>query len=267
MGEFPFPSGTRTPTPPIDELERLLLPVGTSRVEGLATVRDQFYDRLVEYFLKLASDRPLLIAVDDLHFADRSSLDFLVRLAESIGTARIAILGTIGPLSDGSSRAQRLLSPTGAGPLFRAVEIRPLSVPELTEFVTWILRGVAPPPEDVLRWHAETDGNPLFAELLVRAETGSTSGPRVGPSTNLGLVETLLARTRTLDGTARRVLTYAAVLGREFGFSVVAAVTGADEERVTEAVDRLVRAASSGSEGARSTSSSPRSCGRASTRN
>jgi len=242
VGEFPLSPVARTPAPPFDEFERLLLPVGPSRVEGPGAVRDQFYDRLVEYFLGLASDRPLLIAVDDLHFADRSSLDFLVRLAESIGTARIAILGTIGPLSDVSSRARRLLSPNGAGPLSRAIEIRPLSVPELTEFATWILRGAAPPPEDVLRWHAETEGNPLFAELLVRAETGSTSGPRVGPSTSLGLVETLLARTRTLDDTARRVLTYAAVLGREFGFSIVAAVTGADEERVTEAVDRLVRA-------------------------
>ncbi len=247
---FPLPLGgpdrTGGTTPPepgqsSDELEQLLAPIGRSRVEGLGAVRAQFFDRLVDFFVRLASDRPLLIAVDDLHFADTSSLEVLARLAEPCGPARIAIVGTVGPPSEASPHTREFLQRPATSTRFRSIEIRPLLVAELAEFATWIL-GVAPSTEDVLRWHAETDGNPLFAELLVRAETGSTRGARPTPPGTGGLVNTLLARTRSLDDTARRVLTYAAVLGREFSFPTLAAATGADEERITEAIDRLVRA-------------------------
>jgi tetratricopeptide (TPR) repeat protein len=224
-----------------DELEQLLAPVGRTQIEGLGAVRAQFFDRLVGFFVRLASDRPLLIAVDDLHFADTSSLEVLARLAEPGAPARIAIVGTIGPLSEASPHTREFLQRPTTAARFRTIEIRPLLVSELAEFATWIL-GVGPSTEDVLRWHAETDGNPLFAELLVRAETGSTRGTRPVPSGTGGLVNALLARTRSLDDMARRVLTYAAVLGREFSFPTLAAVTGADEERITEAIDRLVRA-------------------------
>ncbi len=233
-----------TPAEParaLDELEQLLIPLGRSHVEGLGAVRAQLYGRLADYFLGLARERPLLIAVDDLHFADSSSLELLASLAEASARTSVAILGSIAPPPEVPGRAREfLLSPTSTAH-FRTVEIRPLLVSELAEFAAWIL-GAPPSNEDVLRWHAETNGNPLFAELLVRAETGSARGLRQTPSESGGLLATLLARARSLDEPTRRVLTYAAVLGREFGFSTLVAVTGVDEERVTEAVDRLVRA-------------------------
>jgi len=234
-------SAPAEPTHASDELEQLLAPLGRSQVEGLGAVRAQLYGQLTDYFLRLATDRPLLIAVDDLHFADSSSLEFLARLAEASGRARVAILGTVAPPSEAPPRAREFLTRPATTSQFRSVAIRPLLVSELAEFAEWIL-GAPPSNEDVLRWHAETDGNPLFAELLVRAETGSARGSRSGPSVAGSLVNTLIARTRSLDDTSRRVLTYAAVLGREFNFETLVAVTGAEEERVTEAVDRLVQA-------------------------
>ncbi len=227
----------RTP----DELEQLLAPLGRSHIEGLGAVRAQLYGRLADYFLRLAREGPLLVLVDDLHFADSSSLELLAGLADASARAPIAVLGTIAPPPELPARAREFLTSPTPSAHFRTLEIRPLLVSELAEFSAWIL-GAPPSNEDVLRWHAETNGNPLFAELLIRAETGSARGLRAVPSVSGGFVNTLLARARSLDEPTRRVLTYAAVLGREFDFSTLVAVTGVDEERVTEALDRLVRA-------------------------
>ena len=229
-------------TPADDSLEQFLSPTGWTAIEGLGAGRHRLYGRLVAHFLGLAAETPLLVAVDDLASADRSSLEFLERLAREAPTARLAVLATAGP--DVPDAARPLVAAFGQGPAFRAVEIRPMTVAETADFARALLDGVPSPPELVERWHAETAGNPLFVEQLVRATLGPGErlAPAAGGPTGDDLVSVLLRRIRALDEGERRVLTYAAVLGREFDFDRLRAVVGLDEERITEALDRLVLA-------------------------
>ena len=223
-------------------LEQVLAPTGWTSIEGLGAGRHRLYGRLVAHFLRLASEAPLLVAVDDIESADRSSLEFLERLAREAPGARLALVATAG--HEASEAVKATLDGIARGPSFRAVDLRPMTVAEAGEFARELLDGIAPPPDLVERWHAETGGNPLFLEQLVRATLGPGErlGAAGGGSGGNDLVSVLLRRIRALDEGERRVLTYAAVLGREFDFDRLRAVVGLDEERITEALDRLVLA-------------------------
>ncbi len=236
------PERGRTDPGSSDELERLLAPLGNTVVEGLGASREELLGRLEDRFRELARRGPLLLAVDDLDLADASSLEFLKRLATALPETSLALIATLGPrprVPSGTATAVEALVGTAS---LRSVTLGPLSVVEVTELVRSILGGADPDPQEVLRWHAETEGNPLFVEQVVRAATGygptAASDPATGPQT---LTEVLVGRVRALGETERRLLTYAAVLGREFRFATLAAVSGMGEEKVTEHLDRLVR--------------------------
>ncbi len=226
-----------------DELDRILAPAGQTKAEGLGASREEMLGRLFDHFRTLAKDGPLLLAIDDLGFADPSSLELLQRLSAGLENERIAVIATLGAEAEVPERSRAPVASLQHAPSFRTVALRPLSLSEATAFVQWILGGRAPDPQDVRRWHAQTEGNPLFIQLLVQSATGF--GPRTGAPASPGgrdVTEILLSRLGTLGEYERRLLTYAAVLGKEFEFQSLAAVAGMGEERVTEHLDRLVRA-------------------------
>ncbi len=223
-----------------DDLERLLAPVGPTHIEGLGAGREEMLGRLSEGFRELAREQPLLLAVDDLELADPPSIEFLRRLVNEFDQSPIALVATLGAVGEPSETDPTSLAALRRHPSVRSVVLRPLTMPEVTEFARWILGGHAPDPSDVTRWHAQTEGNPLFFEQLVRTVTGSSSRSAEPPSVERDLSAILLERTRNLALSDRRLLTYAAVLGKRFEFPCLAAVAGMGEERVTESLDRLV---------------------------
>ncbi len=226
---------------PEDDLEQLLAPLGRTSVEGLGSVLLGARVRFLERFRDLARRRPLAVLVDDLHLADLPSLDFAEALAHEGTVARIAFVATVDDGPGVPERARAAVARLRGDPAVKTVTVRPFTAPELAEFATWLRDGQAPGAEDVLRWTAETDGHPLFAELLVRSASGlSRHAERLGPAP-ASLTQVLLARAAALDDVDRRILTYASVLGREFGFDRLAAVAELPEERLSESVERLVR--------------------------
>jgi tetratricopeptide (TPR) repeat protein len=241
-----------TPTPnsmprtraALDDLERILAPVGPSQAfTRIGASREGLVGRVEEYFLNVARTHPLLIAIDDLHLTDGSSLEFLSRFAIDLPETPVALIATVGSGTEIPVRTRSALEALGRSPAFRSVPLRPLTVAEATEFVRWIYGGREPDPHDVLRWHAQSEGNPLLIEQLVRIATGfdGTVGQPVSAESR-DVMEILSARVEALAPNDQRVLTYAAVLSKEFEFSDLAAVAGLEEERVTESLDRLVQA-------------------------
>ena len=224
-----------------DELDRILAPFGRSGIEGLGAGREVLLERVVDYFRTLARERPLLIAVDDLELADPSSLEFLERFARELPSVSAAVVATLDAGAVAPERIRPALEKLEHSPSFRSVPIRALTVAEATEFVRWVLGGRSPDAQDVLRWHAQTEGNPLFIEQLVRTATGLGPASRATPEGGRSVAEILVARARSLPENDRRVLTYAAVLGKEFTFLDLSAVAGLEEERVTESLDHLVQ--------------------------
>ena len=212
-----------------------------SPAEWMGTGRDELFATLTRYLTDLARDQPLLLAIDDLHFADTSSIEFFGRLAPELGSGPIAVIASVASGGRIPVGAREAIESFARSTTVRTVTLRPLSSPEVAEFAQWVRRGLPPDPADVLRWHAQTDGNPLFVEQLVRSTTGVGVRPAdVPPEGTVDLNEILLARVRELGEPELRTLTYAALLGKEFDFVNLVAISEMDEERVTESLDRLV---------------------------
>ncbi len=224
-----------------EDLERILAPLGVTAIEGLGAGREEMLGQLGDYFRNLSRDGPLLLAADDLSFADPSSLEFLLRLARDLASSPIALVATVGVGAEVPPAARGAIAAIAAVPTVVQRTLRPFSVEEVTEFARWILGGRRPERTDVLRWHAQTEGNPLFVEQLVGAATGSGRPASGEASEGKDVREILLGRVRGLSESDRRLLTYAAALGKEFAFSYLAAVVGMAEEHVTEGLDRLVQ--------------------------
>src|SRR5208282_1085852 len=229
-----------TAEPMADDFERLLAPIRLTPAKGSGAGRDELFADLERHLLDRAKQRPILIAVDDLHFADTSTLEFFLRFGRELPTTSVAITATLAEAADIPERTREVIEALSAAPNFLTIPVRALNVPETEEFVRWILGGRAADRDDVRRWHAQTDGNPLFLEQLVRLATGYTAPPGGSPTAGQGVTEILLERVARLGDRERRVLTYAAVLGKEFHFANLSAVAGSGEERVTESLDRLV---------------------------
>ena len=237
----PVPSPDRGSTGSLsDDFERLLAPLAPATVGGLSAGREELFTRLERHLLDHARERPILIAIDDLHFADAMTLDFFRRFASELPKNPIAIVATLAESADLPERTREKVEELSGAPGFLTVPVRTLSVPETEEFVRWILGGRAAARDDVRRWHAQTDGNPLFLEQLVRIATGYGAPSSDSEEAGRGVTEMLVRRVEGLGERERRVLTYAAVLGKEFHFANLSAVAGSGEERVTESLDRLV---------------------------
>ena len=244
------------------ELGRLV-PELTDSVPGLVDTawsdaesqRFRLFEAVATLLAELAASAPALLVVDDLHWADNATLLLVRHLARHADAGKLVILGTY------REENARLSSPFGdmLVTLDRAhvvthVDVGGLDdaeVADLLEGSTTASRGAM--LELARRLRDETEGNPFFiCQMLGRlgdngemldAEGQQVAGGELGrlgvPSGVRGLVAQRVAR---LADPAERVLTAASVVGREFTFDVVGAVTDADEERVLDVLEEAVHA-------------------------
>jgi DNA-binding CsgD family transcriptional regulator/tetratricopeptide (TPR) repeat protein len=230
------------PTP--DDLTRLL-PGATLRPSRrlLEPVSEYAQVRLFELLLRLldrlGGRRPVVLVVEDAHWADRSTLDLLVFLIRMARQERLLILATY--RSD-ELRPQHPLR-TALAELDRSwhlehVELAPFTRAELAALVGNIL-GRPPPPAVVQRILTRSEGNAFLAEELLAAEA---SGQQPGQALPRRLQGMLLARITTLTADTRQVLGVAATVGRPTEHRLLAATSQLSEARLIaalrEAVDR-----------------------------
>ncbi len=215
-------------------LEHLALPAERADLD-----RSTLFGRLADFFLELAEDRPVVLLLDDLHLADDSSLEFLRRFVPLLDGVPVAIVAAIAPPSDRSPSAAAWCEVLSSQRDVAFETLRPMTEPELGEYVRLLLGGRDPGHDALMRWFSQTEGNPLLAQYLVRAAMGVAPQVPAGGGRS-DLEELLHAHVSALTEPEQRVLVYAAVLGREFDFATLARASGQEEERLSEILDRLV---------------------------
>ena len=155
---------------------------------------------------ELAEERPVVVVIEDLHWADRSTLDLLSWLARNLADTQVLLAATY--RSDEMRRSHPLrpvLAELGRLPYVERVELQPLTDPEIVELLTAIHGGPVPP--QLAREVADrSEGNPFFAEELF-AGAGGEGVP-------LTLRDILSARIDSLPESAKEVLRIAAAAGR-----------------------------------------------------
>ena len=183
---------------------------------------------------------PLLLVLDDLHWADELSLLLLQHVLRADVPMRLLVLATY---RDSEPSRSPLLAEVVTG-LARRLDVSRLELAPLAERdVAAILSDAGRPPSLAPRVRAMTEGNPFFVGEVVRAlGEGDTPEQAVTPRVR-DVVRWRLAR---LPAGAAEVLTAAAVAGHEFDADIVAAASGLDDERTLAALEaaehaRLVR--------------------------
>ena len=202
--------------------------------------RYRSYRAVRELLELLAARKPLVLVLDDLHWADPASVELVGALLRRPPAAPVLLALALRPrqvserLSAALARAQR------GGSLARA-ELTPLTLAEARELLGDEMAGLAE------RLHAESGGNPFYLEELARSTHRLPSAPgEVAEISLLGVdvpplvVAALSEELALLSETARLVLEGAAVAGDPFEPELAAAAAGTSEESAIESLDVLL---------------------------
>ena len=222
---------------------------------------DQERQRLFEGFAALleagATQCPLLLVLDDLHWADRPSLLLLEHVARRLRDSRLIVVGTYRDVElDRRHPLAGVLAGLRRERLYERLLLRGLSGDE----VRAMLEAAAQHELDAAglalaaALQRETEGNPFFIEETIRhlVESGRIfrrEGRWVSDAADIdelgipeGVREVIGRRLSRLSEACDRALQHAAVLGREFEFAVLAAMTDAGEDALLDALDEALEA-------------------------
>lgn len=204
-------------------------------VSEYAQVR--LFELLLRFLDRLGRRRPVVLVVEDTHWADRSTLDLLVFLIHMARQERLFVLATYRSDELHSQHPLRMvLAELDRSWHLEHLELARFTQAELAALVGTIL-GHPPPPAMVQRIFTRSEGNAFLAEELLAIEASSQPG-RLLPR----LQAMLLARLAALTADTRQVLRVAATVGRPIDHQLLAAASELPEERlvaaVREAVDR-----------------------------
>lgn len=206
-----------------------------------AQARFRLNEAVVQVLLALADRRPLLIVLDDLHWADPGSVLLLERLGPRLAGASLLVVGTFRDVEVAASQPLAgALAVIARGPVFDRVALQGLRQADLGPFIAQAT-GADASAELVAVVHARTEGNPFFAAELVRlldsehhlADAAAAKRTRV-PTGVLDVVRQRLAR---LPEQTNAVLSVAAVIGDEFELALLEGVTGLDGEVALDALE------------------------------
>jgi class 3 adenylate cyclase/tetratricopeptide (TPR) repeat protein len=185
---------------------------------------------VLDWLLKTAGNRPTIMVVEDLHWIDPSTQELLDKLVEAMADAPLLLLYSTrdegaAPWPVGPRHVRRILGrldPESLRRLVRSASGHDLDTPTLDHVV------------------ARADGVPLFAEELARLIVDHPEGGS-GREIPGSLSDLLMARLDQL-GPAKEIAQIAAVLGAEFSFRLLAAVSGRSDEALHEGLDALIKA-------------------------
>lgn len=224
-----------------EELARLLPELGDSGSawtghdsalrEPLAQSR--LFEVLLGLLTRLGEEGPVVLVIEDLHWADRSTRDFLSFLIRNARDARLLVVCTY--RSDELHRRHPLrpfLAELERRAAVERVELAPLSRDELRALLAGILEE-APPEPLVGELFERSDGNPFFAEELLAASTDRRAIPET-------LRDALMVRVEALSPQARDLLRVAAAAGRSVSHRLVAEVAGLPDPELDDGLRAAV---------------------------
>jgi class 3 adenylate cyclase/tetratricopeptide (TPR) repeat protein len=206
-------------------------------------LKQKTLDVLLAWLLAEATRQPVLFMVEDLHWVDPSTLEFLTLLIDQGPTARLLTLLTCRP---------EFHAPWGFRAHLTSLTLSRLPRPQATQMTMRVTGGKALPPEVVEQIVTKTDGVPLFVEELTKMvlesgllREGESHYELTGPLPPLAIPATLhdslMARLDRL-ATVKGVAQLGATIGRTFAYELLQAVSPLDEATLQHGLRQLVEA-------------------------
>jgi DNA-binding SARP family transcriptional activator len=184
-----------------------------------------------------ASRTPLLIVLEDLHWATDSTLAAVHYLTRQTMDACVLILATFRPQDVGESHAlTKMAAQLAREGLAQHLALERLSMEAIAELVQRTVKAEAGFAE---RLYAHTEGNAFFSIETLRALAGAPllESPLPVPGNVRALIE---ARLRQLSAPARQWMAFAATAGRAFDFDLLRRAMNMDEDAALEVIDELL---------------------------
>jgi len=205
--------------------------------------KQQTLQALLTILLKIAAQQPVLFVMEDLHWVDPSTLEFLTLLVDQGPTARILAFFTCRP---------DFHPPWTGRSHLTQVTLNRLPRRQAAELTGRVAHGKALSPDVIEHVVAKTDGVPLFVEELTkmvlesgllqeREERYELTGPLPPLAIPTTLHDSLMARLDRLAA-VKGLAQLGATLGREFSYELLQAVSPWDEDTLHQGLHRLVQA-------------------------
>ncbi|MCH7841295.1 MAG: AAA family ATPase [Chloroflexi bacterium] len=187
--------------------------------------RVRLFDSITNFLERASRSQPLVLVLDNLHWADRPSLLLLEFLAQEFANGQMMVLGTY---RDAEISAEhpltRVLGELTKIPNFQRLSLKGLSQEDVGELIQR-MSGATPAPDLIESVFSHTQGNPLFVTEVVRL---LLQDPEITQEGQLGMTgrelgipdgvrEAIGGRLIRLSDACNQALTIASVIGREFG--------------------------------------------------
>ncbi len=215
----------------------------------------RLFEALLQFLTRLSrtqAARPLLLILEDIHWADETSLDFLHLLARRIAPLPILVLATY-RREEVSPTLRQLLSHLGRQRLAHEVVLPPLTFDAVAQLLQAMFETGNPVPATFLgTFYDLTEGNPFFIEEVVKSLIATSdifyadgvwdSKPLDELRVPHSVRDAVQQRTVQLSTAAHQILTLAAVAGRRFNFALLQQMTEYDEADLLAFIKELIAA-------------------------
>jgi tetratricopeptide (TPR) repeat protein len=189
--------------------------------------RFRLFDSIATFFRNAATgEQPLIMILEDLHWADTPSLRLLQFLAREIGSAHVLIIGTyrdVEVLDRGHPLAEAL-GELSRHQVFHRITLGGLTEKNVSRYIALTIGKE--PPGPLATWvYRETEGNPFFVGEMVRllAPDGQLADPPEEPRFSIpqGVRDVVNHRLRRFSEDCNRLLMIGAVIGQEFSLNIL----------------------------------------------
>jgi DNA-binding SARP family transcriptional activator/tetratricopeptide (TPR) repeat protein len=229
----------------VPELRARLPHLAQPQVGDPRSERSRLFQGLAELMTNASQATPVLLVLDDMHWADQATLLFLRELGRFPDQAALLVLVAHRDTEPGNAGVRDLIAD-----LRRETSVDEIHLAGLDECESAALIadrvGSRPSSSVVQTLHGETDGNPFFLEELVRhfsRDTRLEEGLVLAADRLPDVVKDVTSqRIARLDPAARRALTAAAVVGRDFSIDVVAEAVGVSPDILVVQLEGAVAA-------------------------
>ncbi|WP_431971335.1 helix-turn-helix transcriptional regulator [Nocardia sp. bgisy134] len=214
--------------PPQPALARWLPQLAVrSGLPAIESDRTQLFGEVLMLLEQLGTQRPVVLVLEDLHWADQGTRELLAFLVANLAERQVLLIGTYRPAESGPLRD--LVAQLRRNPAVRIVAPQPLTRHEVGRQLAALL-GSEPAPEAIARVFERSGGNPLFIEALSRS-------PERIPA---DLTDLLLSFLSGLGDAGRVVVAAAAVIGSPVRHDMLAALSELPAASLLAAVRELI---------------------------
>jgi class 3 adenylate cyclase len=231
----------------VSDIKQLLPDVESPASTDLEASRFQLFDSITTFLHNAARSQPIVVFLDDMHWADKPSLLLLEFLSRQLRDSQILVICTYRDVELGRQHplAQTLASVIRE-PYTRRIVLRGLNKSDVARYIKLTV-GREPEDKLVEAIRVETEGNPFFIIETVRllASEGRLEGTAphsLSITIPQGVKEVIGRRLDQLSAECNQVLTLASVVGREFELPMIELLTSLQAESLLEALDEAAAA-------------------------